>query len=126
MHARTCLIGALVAAAFQLGTAAADTELPLGAKCRQEIRSVDDQADADVRKVNELIVVLDGEIADSAIASSGQDLQNSLRARLEAAKTRRSDILDKQHSDLNVIRARCDRLRDEQQRSGTAAPSASS
>lgn len=126
MRASIRVISTFFVGAFLLSTAAANTDLPLGAKCRQEIRAVDDQTDTDVRRVNELIVVLEGEIADSAIASSGPDLQNSIRARLEAAKTRRSDIIEKQHTDLNAIRARCDRLRDEQQRAGTADPSAPS
>jgi hypothetical protein len=94
-----------------LGNAIASTELPPGAKCRQEIRAVDDQADGDVRDVNRLIALLEDEVGDSAIASGGQ--QDRLRARLDAAKLRRSSILDKQHADLNAIRARCDRLRDD-------------
>jgi hypothetical protein len=122
MYASIRVMSALLAAPFLFGTAMADTELPPGAKCRQEFRSVDDQADTDVRDVDRLIDLLEGEMGDSAIASGGQEFQDHLRARLETAKARRSDILDKQHDDLNVIRARCDRLRDEQQREKQLSP----
>ena len=117
MYASVGVTCALFAAMSLLGTAVAHVEPPVGAKCRQEIRWVDDQTDKDVRDVDQLIALLKGEIGDDAVASGGQDLQNYLQARLEAAKLRRSGILDKQHSDLNAIRARCDRLKDEQQRS---------
>jgi len=101
------------------GVAVADTELPPGARCRQDIRLVDDQADTQIQELNRLIVLLENEVGDRAIAAGG--LQDHLQQRLAAAKTRRSDLLDKQHDDLNVIRARCDRLRDEKQREGATS-----
>ena len=116
MSANIGVMSVWLLAPFLLGTAPGITPLPPGAKCRQEIRSVDDRADADVRDVNRLIALLEDEVGDTAIGSGGQDLQNGLRAKLDAAKKRRSEILDKQHEDLNAIRARCDRLQDERQR----------
>ena len=101
----------LVAAPLLFGAALASTELSPGATCREQIRSIDDQADTDVRDVNRLIALLENEVGDSAIASGGPDVLDRLHVKLDAAKTRRSEIIDKQHDDLNAIRARCDRSR---------------
>jgi hypothetical protein len=100
------------------GNAIASSELPHGAKCRQEIRAVDDQADVDIQAIGRLITLLEEEVDDRAIASGGQ--LDRLRERLDAAKLQRTGLLDKQHDDLNMIRARCDRLREDAKR--TAAP----
>ena len=64
-----------------------------------------------------MIATLEGEIGKRAKSSGEEDVRahDQLRVRLEAAKLRRSSILDKQHDDLNAVRARCDRLRDGQQ-----------
>lgn len=105
------VVSVLLVASFLLGSAIAKTELPL-VKCGQDFRSIDDQADRDVRDVDQLIGLLMSELGDTAIASGDPSLQNRVRGRLEAAKMRRADILDKQHNDLNAIRARCDELRD--------------
>ena len=107
MHASILALSTLLAASLDLGAAVAPGDLPPGTQCREDIRAVDDQADIDMRDINKLIALLEDELGDRATASGEQD---GLRARLVAAKTRRTDILDKQHDDLNVIRARCDRL----------------
>jgi len=117
----TLRVTSALVVAFLSTAAVADTAVPAGARCRQEIRSVDDQADADIRDVNQLIVLLENELGDRAIASGAQNLRDHVDARLTAAKSRRSDLIDKQHDDLNVIRARCDRLRDEKQREGATS-----
>jgi hypothetical protein len=121
MHAMI-LVTIWLPAALWLGTGASANDLPPGTICRQEIRAIDDQADVDMRDVNRLIALLEDELGDRAIASGGQ--QDRLRARLDAAKLRRVAILDKQHDDLNTIRARCDRMRNDAERgvdrSGTA------
>jgi hypothetical protein len=100
------------------GNAIAGSDLPQGAKCRQEIRAVDDQADVDIQAIDRLIILLEGEVGDRAMPSGGP--LDRLRERLDAAKLQRTSLLDKQHDDLNVIRARCDRLRDDVH--GAAAP----
>ncbi|MET0230451.1 MAG: hypothetical protein ABW186_05910 [Rhodanobacteraceae bacterium] len=125
MHATILAMSTLLAALLDPGIAVHDGDHPPGTRCRQEFRAVDDQADVDMRDVNQLITLLEDEAGDDAIASGGQDSKDHLRARLAAAKTRRSDILDKQHDDLNVIRARCDRLRHEPRESDEVARSTS-
>ena len=105
------VFGVLLAIAFLLGNTIAYAGFPLGMTCSQEFRSVDDQADIDIREVDQLIGLLESELGDTAIASGDAGLKNHLHARLEAARTRRADLLKKQHNDLNAIRARCDRLR---------------
>ena len=102
----------LLVAPLMTGAPIANSEPSQSVSCRQEIRAIDDQADIDMRDIDQLIDRLEDEVGDRAIASSGQDVQDRLRARLDAAKLRRSGILDKQHDDLNVVRARCDRLPD--------------
>jgi hypothetical protein len=114
MHITVIAMITLLAAPLCAATALGNP--PSSATCRQEIRSIDDQTDSDVRDINRLIALLEDEAGDRAIASGGQDAQDRLRTRLEAAKLHRSSILDKQHDDLNAVRARCDRLRDEQRR----------
>jgi hypothetical protein len=102
----------LFVAPLLAGAPIANSEPSKSMRCRQEIRAIDDQADIDMRDIDQLIDRLQDEVGDRAIASSGQDVQDGLRARLDAAKLRRSGIFDKQHDDLNVVRARCDRLPD--------------
>jgi hypothetical protein len=97
----------LFIALTMLGTATARSELSVAAQCRQDFRDVDDQADLDMQEANRLIALLESEMADPALASSGQDFKDGLRDKIEAAKARRSRIFEKQHDDLNVIRARC-------------------
>jgi hypothetical protein len=116
MHAILLALSTLLAAPLDPVTAGQDSDSPPGTKCRQEFRAVDDQTDVDMRDVNQLIALLEDEVADPATASGAEDTQDHLRARISAARTRRSDILDKQHDDLNEIRARCDRMRHEQRR----------
>jgi hypothetical protein len=121
MYAIVIALITLLATQLLVSTAVANGDPPSSAKCRQEIRAIDDQTDIDVRDINRLIALLEDEVNDRAIASGGQDLQDRLRARLGAAKLHRSSILDKQHNDLNAIRARCDRLRDEAKRATDAS-----
>lgn len=116
MYAAILAASALLAVPFQPGTAVANSDHASGKRCWQDIRAIDDQADTDVRDVDKLITLLEDEVGDRAIASGDPGLQERLHAKIAAAKTRRADILDKQHDDLNEIRARCDRLRDEQER----------
>ena len=112
MYATSLAMITLFVAPLLAGAPVANSEPSQTARCRQEIRAIDDQADVDMRDIDQLIDRLEDEVGDHAIASSGQDVQDGLRARLDAAKLRRSGILDKQHDDLNVVRARCDRVPD--------------
>lgn len=121
MHAILLAMSTLLAAPLDPGIAAPQSELAPGTRCREEFRAVDDQADVDMRDINQLIALLEDEAGDHASASGGQETQDHLRAKLSAARTRRSDILDKQHVDLNAIRARCDRLRHEQRGESASA-----
>jgi hypothetical protein len=118
MHAAAVALLALLAHPLLSVAATAAGDPAPKAGCWQEIRSVDDRADVDVREINRLIILLEDEIRSRSIASAGQE--SELRAKLEAAKLRRSGILDKQHDDLNAIRAWCDRSRDERQRAADA------
>jgi hypothetical protein len=125
MHPSILAVSLLLAASPDVRAAVVHAELPPGARCRQDIRAIDDQADVDMRDANKLIALLEDELDDRAIASSGQGMQDRLRARLAAAKTRRTDIFDKQHDDLNVVRARCDRLSEQERASGSHDPASS-
>jgi hypothetical protein len=118
MHATLLAMSTLFAASIDPGIAAQDSDRPPGTNCREEFRAVDDQADVDMREINQLIALLADEAGDRAIVSGGADARDHLRDRLAAARTRRSDILDKQHLDLNAIRDRCGRLPHEPLREG--------
>lgn len=87
-------------------TGTAGSERSFNERCRLEFAAVDDQADKDLRDINRLIELLESEIADPALTSSG-DFSAGLQAKLEAAKLRRTEVFDKQHTDLNAIRERC-------------------
>ena len=113
---RRNLASALLVLPLMVGNAAGGSELPVGTLCRQQFLAVDDQADADLRNLNRLIALLESEIADPALSPGAPGFKDGLRDKLEAAKLRRSEVFDKQHDDLNSIRARCDRLRDAKRR----------
>ena len=95
--------------ALLLGSSVANAEQQSRASCSEAFRSVDDQADMDIRDADRLIALLEDEARDPAISSGDDALQNRLRERLKEAVRQRESILDKQHDDLNAIRARCDR-----------------
>jgi hypothetical protein len=97
----------LFAALLLSSTAMAAPERSFNERCRLEFAAVDDQADKDLRDINRLIELLESEIADPALSSSGRDFSANLQAKLEAAKLRRTEVFDKQHTDLNAIRERC-------------------
>ena len=119
MDARQRLTNLLFASLLLSGTAAAGSELS-SASCRLDFAAVDNQADKDIADINRLIALLESEIEDPALASSGQDFTAGLRAKITAAKLHRSQVFDKQHDDLNVIRDRCDRVWGDTQRSGAS------
>ena len=123
MRVKRGLSSILVASSLMLGTATASSDLPAGALCRRDFRAVDDQADVDVRDLNRRIELLESEITDPGLSGSEQSFKDGLRDKLEAAKVHRSEVLDKQHDDLNSIRARCDRMRDGKQRENAAKAS---
>jgi hypothetical protein len=82
-----------------------------GDVCRREFRALDDQADIDMRDVNDLIARLEAEMIDPSLQPLGNDFREGLRVKLDSAKVRRGNVLDKHHTDLNAVRARCDRVR---------------
>ena len=102
-HGARMLLGAFLLCS----TATAGSERSFSERCRLEFAAVDDQADKDLRDINRLIELLESEIADPALSSSGRDFSAGLQAKLEAAKLRRTEVFDKQHTDLNAIRERC-------------------
>jgi|KBSMisStandDraft_5_1062788.scaffolds.fasta_scaffold557973_2 hypothetical protein len=101
----------ILTALFLSSAATARPEPSFSERCRQEFAAVDDQADKDLQDLNRLVELLESEIADPALSSSGRDFTDGLHAKLEAAKLRRTEVFDKQHADLNAIRDRCYRAR---------------
>jgi len=101
----------LTALLLSSAATAAGSEPSFSERCRQEFAAVDDQADKDMRDINRLVDLLESEIADPALSSSGRDFSDGLHAKLEAAKLRRAQVFEKQHADLNAIRERCYRLK---------------
>jgi len=77
--------------------------------CTQRLRSIDDQADLDVRDANQRIVRLRRELA--LAASVGPPVASETQANLVAAVAQRADILQRQHTELNEVRRQCDILR---------------
>ena len=74
----------LLAALLLSGSAIASSELPHGAKCRQEIRAVDDQADADIQAIDdkkaltdEIIKLHMSGVYPFFTVSSGQDIKDA-------------------------------------------------
>ena len=96
---------------FALTQSASASDESTSTRCRQEFSAIDDQADLEIRDLNRLIMLLESEVEDPGLAASSEGFRMDLRNKLEATKQRRAEVFDKQHDDLNAIRAKCSRSR---------------
>jgi hypothetical protein len=107
---------------FPCATVAGQDDFSDSDSCAQRIRTVDDQADQDVRIANDDIARLRRELVASSRSNTGDP---AIEAQLAAARLSKKETLQDQHSVLNGIRAQCDLLRAaEREAAGSASDSA--
>jgi len=93
---------------FALAAAATEPDFTNGDSCAQRIRLIDDQADQDVREVNQEISRLRLELAAPPTSTTDAGNKATIQTELAAAQVRRKDTLRDHHSILNDVRAQCD------------------
>lgn len=94
-----------------VATAASKTDFSSADSCAERIRVIDDQADLDVREVNQEIARLRAEMATPSDTAKSPNREAEMRIELAAAQERREVTLRDQHSVLNDVRAHCEMLR---------------
>lgn len=108
----------VVAASLSHAAVAGQDDFPDSDSCAQRIRTVDDQADQDVRIANDDIARLRRELVAS---STSNTVDPAIEAQLAAALSSKKETLQDQHSTLNGIRAQCDLLRAAERRAARSA-----
>ena len=111
LQAVPCLAILLSALSPIVATAASKTDFSSTDSCAERIRVIDDQADLDVREVNQEIARLRAEMASPADSAKSPSREAKMRTELAAAHERREATLRDQHSSLNDVRAQCEMSR---------------
>lgn len=111
LQAVPCLAMLLSALFPIMATAASNADSSSTDSCAERIRAIDDQADLDVREVNQEIARLRAEMATPADTAKSARREAEVRTELAAAQERREATLRDQHSVLNDVRAQCEMLR---------------
>jgi len=111
LQAVPCLAMLLSALLPIMATAASLTDFSSTESCAERIRVIDDQADLDVREVNQEIARLRAEMATPADTAKSPSREAEMRTELAAAQERKEATLRDQHSVLNDVRAQCEMLR---------------